>query len=198
MDIVDRHSVRRHLPAPASRGQGKGPAELIASEIRAKKQDPQGSCFRIKRWRAIASVAVVAVMMVVMMVVMMPETRRHHHDAWPIGVMMMVMVVMMGADHDELRQRDVRWPGRRGFIDRFQQSRRIRDRLEQVGEGIRPQDVARGGTRGRCSLNGIHCPERRHRSQKSSDLLIHMFSSSGVSGRDSRIAHPADTLKKNS
>ena len=94
-----------------------------------------------------------------------------------ISVMMMVMVVMIAADHDELRQREVLRPGRRGFIDRLQQLGRIRDRLEQFGERICPQDVARGGTRRRCGLGGVQRPERRHRSQQSSDLLIHKFSS---------------------
>ena len=59
------------------------------------------------RWRAALSVAVVAIVMMVMVVMMMMPISRHDYDAGTVGVVMMV-VVMVRANHDELRQLDVR------------------------------------------------------------------------------------------
>src|SRR3979411_441970 len=64
---------------------------------------------------------------------------------------------------------------RRAFIGGLQQRGGIRDRLEQLGKGIRPQHVGRGRTWSWRSLSGIECSERSHRSQKSSDLLFHIL-----------------------
>jgi hypothetical protein len=116
------------------------------------------------------------------MVMMMMAVSGHDDDPGPItiiivsailAVVMMVVVVMM-IELGELHI-SVRRLGRRRFIDSLQQRSRVRDRLQQVGEGIRPQNVARGRTRRWRGLSGIQCPERRHRSQKPSDLLFHFF-----------------------
>jgi hypothetical protein len=119
--------------------------------------------------------------MVVMMMVMVMVTARRYHDpgdVTAIGVMVVMMVMVITADADnDLGQLDIRVRrlGRRRFIDGLQQFGRVRDRFEQVGEGIRPHHVCRG--RSRRSLSGVHRPERRYRSQKSSYLLIHRISS---------------------
>src|SRR5665213_4000823 len=110
------------------------------------------------------SVTIVVVVVVMMVMVMMPEVR--HEDAPPVAVMMVVVMMMAAADDDELRRLDIRFRGlgRGGLIDGLQQRRCIRDRLEQIGEGVGPHDVSRDRTwRG---LSGAQRPERRHRSQK--------------------------------
>jgi len=76
-------------------------------------------------------------MMVVVVMVMMPIA-RHHDDAVPVCMMMMVVVmVVVTADPDnDLGQLDVRVRrlSRSRFIDGLQQSGRVRDGFEQVGE----------------------------------------------------------------
>ncbi len=133
----------------------------------------------------LAMMMMMMVMMVMMvMVVMMVAvavTARHDDDAGPITaivvpailavvmvmvilavVMVMVMVVMI-----KLSQLDVvvRRRDRRRFIDGLQQRRGVRDRLQQVGEGIGPQHVGRRRTWIRRSLGATKRAERRHRSQ---------------------------------
>jgi hypothetical protein len=118
-------------------------------------------------------------MVVVVMMVMMPIA-RDDDDAVAVRMMMVVVMVVITADADnDLGQLEVRVRGlgRSGFVDGLQQFGRVRDGFEQVGEGIRPHDVCRGRSWRRSGLSGVHCPERRHRSQKSSYLLIHKFSS---------------------
>src|SRR5258708_29580408 len=124
-------------------------------------------------------------MMVMMVVMVMTVSARHDDDAGrliipiisaiSVVVVMMMVMVELGKLNVFVRRR-----GRRGFIDRLQQRSRVRDRLEKVGEGIRPQNVGWSRTRGRRGLRGIECPERRHRSQKSSDLLVHFLSSNSM------------------
>jgi hypothetical protein len=111
------------------------------------------------------------VVMVMMMVV--PVAMRHHDDHRPTPVVMVMMVVVMV----ELGELNIVFSGRRLtlFVDRLQHRFGVRDRLQQIGEGIRLQDVCR--RRSWCSLGGVQCSERRHRSQKSSDLLVHKVSS---------------------
>src|SRR5258708_19189207 len=151
-----------------------------------KKTGPRGPVLS-SSLRATSIVAAIEAVMMVMMV--MTVSARHDDDAGRliipiisaicvVVVMMMVVVVVMV----ELGKLNVfvRRRGRRGFIDRLQQRSRVRDRLEKVGEGIRPQNVGWSRTRGRRGLRGIECPERRHRSQKSSDLLVHFLSSNSM------------------
>jgi hypothetical protein len=124
-------------------------------------------------------------MMVVVMVMIPAVSRRYHDDARSIASIGMMMVVMMVVLTDvELRQLDVfvRRRAGSGFVDRLQQRCGVRDWLQQLGERIRPQYIARGRTRRRRGLSGVECPERRYRSQKSSDPLFHIFSSSTVTG----------------
>lgn len=74
--------------------------------------------------------------MVVMMmvVVVMPMASNHHDRATPrMAVVMMVMMVV----HLSHLQISFRGFGRRLLIQRLQRFCRIRDRLEQVGVGIR-------------------------------------------------------------
>ena len=122
--------------------------------------------------------------MVMVVMMMMMVSARYDHDARgvpPIGMMMVMMVVVTtDADHDlgklDVRVRRLR---RSGFVDGLQQLGRVRDGFEQVSERIRPHYVRRGRSRRRGGLSGVHCPERRYRSQKSSYLLIHKVSSNG-------------------
>jgi hypothetical protein len=95
--------------------------------------------------------------MVMMMVVVVVVASGSDHDPRgpAIGVMV-VMMMMVTTHHDKLRQFDIRWRHGGGFIDRLQQRRGVRDRLQQVGEGTRPQHVARGWTRS--GLSGVECP----------------------------------------
>jgi hypothetical protein len=125
-----------------------------------------------------ASLRSIMVMMMMMVVMVMASGSDHNPRGPAIGVMVVMMMVVT-PHHDKLRQFNVRWRHGSGFIDRLQQRRGVRDRLQQVGEGTRPQHVARCRTRS--GLSGIECSERRRRSQKSSDLLVHRFSSSDVS-----------------
>jgi hypothetical protein len=119
--------------------------------------------------------------MMVVVMVMVAAVSGHDDDPGPItrvivsailAVVMMVVVMMVMIELGELHI-SVRRLDRCGFIDSLQQRSRVRDRLKKVGEGIRPQDVARGRTWRWRGLSGIQCPERRHRSQKPSDLLFH-------------------------
>jgi hypothetical protein len=90
------------------------------------------------------------VMVVMVMVVVMVASRSDHdpRDNPAIGVVVvMMMVVVITTHHDQLRHFDIRWRRGTGFVNSLQQRRGVRDRLQQVGEGIRPQDVARGRTR---------------------------------------------------
>jgi hypothetical protein len=127
-----------------------------------KKQDREVLFFVIECDATTSIAAASVAMMMVVMVMMMPAH------------VVVVMVVVM-THHDQLRQFDVGLRGGRGLVDDLQQRRRIRDRLEQAGEGVRTHDVGRD--RHRRGLSGAQGPERRHRPQKSSDLLIHRFSS---------------------
>jgi hypothetical protein len=112
-------------------------------------------------------------MVVVVVVMMVPVAMRHHddHRAAPVVMVMMVVVVM------ELSELNVVLSGRRRtlFIDCLQHRLGVRDRFQQIGKGIRLQYIRR--RRCRCSLGSVQCSERRHRSQKSSDLLVHKVSS---------------------
>ena len=74
------------------------------------------------------------VMMMVVVMVMMPMAPNHDDRATP--PMAVVMVVMVAV---HLSQLHIPFCGfrRRLFIQRLQRFRRIRDRLEQVGVGIR-------------------------------------------------------------
>jgi hypothetical protein len=135
--------------------------------------------FFVIRSRAASIVA--AVEAVVMMVVMVAVSRRHHDDARripAIGVMMVVMVVVTADADDDLGQLDIRVRrlGRSRFVDGLQQRCGIRDRFEQVSEGIRPQHVARRRSWRRRGLRRAESSERCYRSQKSSYLLTHKFS----------------------
>ena len=107
------------------------------------------------------------VVVMVMMVVIPAVSRRHHDDARSIASIGMMMVVMVVLTDVELRQLDVlvRRRAGSGFIDGLQQRCGVGDRLQQLGEGIRTQYIARGRTRRRRGLSGVECPERRHRSQ---------------------------------
>jgi hypothetical protein len=115
-----------------------------------------------------------------MVVVMMTVAMRHHddHRAAPMAVMMVVVMVMKLRELDVVRRR------RRGFafIDRLQLRLGVWDRLQQIGERIRLQNVDRRRCR-RC-LSSIQGPERRHRSQKSSNLLVHMSPPKGLKPRN--------------
>ena len=106
-------------------------------------------------------------MVVMVVVVMMPMASNHDHRGTPrMAVVMVMMMVHLSQLHISLRGF-----GRRLLIQRLQRLCRIRDRLEQVGIGIRGKRVRRAW-RGR-GLRGTKGAERRHRSQKSSDLLVH-------------------------
>jgi hypothetical protein len=111
--------------------------------------------------------------MMVMVMMVVPVAMRHHDDHRPTPVVMVMMVVVMV----ELSELNVVLSGSRRtlFIDCLQHRLGVRDRLQQIGEGIRLQYVCRRGCR--CSLGSVQCSERRHRSQKSSDLLVHKVSS---------------------
>jgi hypothetical protein len=140
----------------------------------------------------------------VVVVMMMTVSARHDDDAGRVisaisGVVVVMMVVVITADaDDDLGQLDVRVRGlgRSGFIDGLQQRGCVRDRFEQVGEGIRPHYVGRGRTWRRRGLGAAECPERRHRSQKSRDLLFHKSSSSSGFLRAHRPALGNAALKK--
>jgi hypothetical protein len=69
---------------------------------------------------------------VMMMVMMMPMASNHDDRATPH--MAVVMVVMVHLSHLHISFRGF---GRRLLIQRLQRFCRIRDRLEQVGVGIR-------------------------------------------------------------
>jgi len=117
-------------------------------------------------------------MMVVVMVVPVPVSGRHHDDAGLIilvsapsmMVMMMVMVVIV-----ELCQLDdfVRRLGRPRLPDSPDPKRGARYRFEQLGERIGAQNVGRGRTWSGRGFSAAERSERRHRSQKASDLLFH-------------------------
>jgi hypothetical protein len=96
--------------------------------------------------RLLASVvaAIEAVMMVVVMVMVAVAGAGHDDDAGTVTVrvsaMVVVMVMMMVMMTVKLGKLDifVRRLGRSGFIDRLQQRGRVRDRLQQLSEGIGP------------------------------------------------------------
>ena len=149
---------------------------------RAQKTGPRGPVLS-SSFRPTSIVAAVEAVVMVMVIMMMMAVSGHDDDPGPItiiivsailAVVMMVVVMMMMIELGELHI-SVRRLGRRRFIDSLQQRSRVRDRLQQVGEGIRPQNVAWGRTRRWRGLSGIQCPECRHRSQKPSDLLFHFF-----------------------
>jgi hypothetical protein len=94
--------------------------------------------------------------MVMMVVVVVVASGSDHDPRGPAIGVMVVMMMMVTTHHDKLRQFDIRWRHGGGFIDRLQQRRGVRDRLQQVGEGTRPQHVARGWTRS--GLSGVECP----------------------------------------
>jgi uncharacterized paraquat-inducible protein A len=121
--------------------------------------------------------SIVVVMMVVVMVVTVAMRHHDNHRAAPMAVMMVVVMMM------ELRELNVvRRQRRFAFIDRLQLRLGVRDRLQQIGERIRLQNVDRRRCR-RC-LSSIQGPERRHRSQKSSNLLVHMSPPKGLKPRN--------------
>ena len=72
------------------------------------------------------------VMVVVMMVVVMPMAPNHDDRATPHMAVVVVMVVHLSELHISFHGL-----GRRLLIQRLQRFCRIRDRLEQVGVGIR-------------------------------------------------------------
>src|SRR5579884_3574411 len=99
---------------------------------------------------------VVPVMMVVMMVVMVvviPAARRYHIDARAIAVapavmMVMMVVVMMVIPLRHLHIALAR-SGRRLFIERLQDLRGIRNRLQQLRIGVGLQRIRRAWCGGR-------------------------------------------------
>ena len=113
---------------------------------------------------------------VVVVVVVIAAVPRHDDHTGPVliivtavaipaveAVMMVMVVVMMVII--VLRQLDIfaRCGGRSGFVDSSQQRSRIRDRLQEVGVGIGPQDFGRvRSRRSLCRAQGAEC---RHRSQ---------------------------------
>jgi hypothetical protein len=105
-----------------------------------KKQDLNGPVFLGKCAISIIATVEAMVMVVVMMIPITTVLARHHDNAAfiiSILAVVMVMVVMM----IELGHLDVmlrRW-NRRGFIDRLQQRRGVRNRLKQIGKRIRRQ-----------------------------------------------------------
>jgi hypothetical protein len=76
----------------------------------------------------------------VMMVMVVVTAVRHHDDRSVTAIAVVVMVVMMMMILHELdifiRRRD-----RCRFIDSLQEFSRVRNRLEELGEGVSPQDV---------------------------------------------------------
>jgi hypothetical protein len=99
-------------------------------------------------------------MMVV--VVMVPMASDHDdRSATPMAVMVMVVVMMMMV----LGKLDACVGGRGlAFVDDLQDSRGVRDRLQQVGVGIGLERIRRGDGGWR-RLRGRHRAESRHRSQ---------------------------------
>jgi hypothetical protein len=140
----------------------------IADRLDRQKNRTRGVLFSLSDDARRRSIVVV----VVMMVVMASGPEHDPRDDPAIGVMV-VVVMMVTTHHDKLRHLDIPRRRRSGFVDRLQQRRGVRDRLEQVGEGIGPQDVGRRRTWNGRGLGGTECSERRHRSQKSCDLLFH-------------------------
>ena len=117
--------------------------------------------------------------MVVVMMMMMVIAARHHIDPRAVAVTIaiaapvaMVMVVMMMVVMIPLRQFDLRLGLRRSLrVERLQDLRGIRDRLEKVGVRIDLEDVRRGG---RCRrLRRAERADSGDRAQQACDLLIH-------------------------
>jgi hypothetical protein len=124
----------------------------------------------------VAIEAVMMVMVVMMMVIVVAAITGHHDDLTAIGsvvariervvmvVVVMVVVIELGFLHSGLRQLR--------FVDGSQQLCRVRDRLQQFGEGICLQNFS--WVRGRRGLGRVQAAERRDGAQQSSDLLIHI------------------------
>jgi hypothetical protein len=104
-----------------------------------KKQDLNGPVFLGKCAISIIATVEAMVMVVVMMIPITTVLARHHDNAAfiiSILAVVMVMVVMIELGHLDVMLR--RW-NRRGFIDRLQQRRGVRNRLKQIGKRIRRQ-----------------------------------------------------------
>jgi hypothetical protein len=102
-------------------------------------------------------------MVMVMVMVMVPMATDHDHGTPAPMAVMVVMVVMV-----VLSELNV---GVRGslLVDHFENRGGVRDRFQQFRIGVGLQRVHRH----RRGMRGRHRPKRRHRSQKSSDLLFH-------------------------
>src|SRR5664279_114934 len=88
MDLVDRYSIRWHLPASASRRQGKSPPALVQAK-RARR--PFFSLFV----SATSIVPTIEAVMMVVVMMMVTISARNHDDAGRIPAILAVMMVMM-------------------------------------------------------------------------------------------------------
>jgi hypothetical protein len=101
--------------------------------------------------------------MVMVMVMVMAMATDHDHGAPAVMAVMVVMMVMMVLSELNVA---VHWSP---LIDHFENRGGVRDRFQQfrIGVGLQRVRLHRRGMRRR------QCPERRHRSQKSSNLRFH-------------------------
>jgi hypothetical protein len=110
-----------------------------------------------------AELIIAAKVMVVMVMVMMPMATDYDHGTPSPMAMVVVMMVMMVLSELNVGAR------RSLLVNHFENRGGVRDGFQQFRIGVGMQRVHRH----RCGMRGRHCPERRHCSQKSSDLLFH-------------------------
>jgi len=127
--------------------------------LRKKNRAPRGPVLKSRSAGSIIAAKVV----MVMVVVVVPMATDYDHGASAVMAVMMMMMVMMVLSELYI---GACWSL---LVDHFKYRGGVRDRFQQFRIGVGLQRVRRH----RRGIRRRQRPERRHRSQKSSNLLFH-------------------------